>query len=60
MKKIGIKVLRNNKWKIENELVLKKEKIYIPKNESLRLEIIELHYNTPIVTTQDSAISQIQ
>ena len=40
MKKVGVKVLRNNKWKIENKLVLKEGKIYVLKNESLRLEII--------------------
>jgi len=40
MKKVEVKVLRNNKWKIENKLVLKKGKIYVLKNESLRLEII--------------------
>ena len=45
MKKVRVKVLRNNKWKIENKLVLKKGKIYVLKNESLRLEIIQLYYN---------------
>ena len=45
MKKVGVKVLRNNKWKIENKLVLKEGKIYVLKNESLRLEIIQLYYN---------------
>ena len=49
MKKTGVKILRNDKWQIENELALKKEKIYIPKNKSLKLEIIQLHYDTPIV-----------
>ena len=40
IKKARIKVLRNNKWQIEDKLVLKEEKVYVPKNESLRLEII--------------------
>ncbi len=40
MKKTEVKVLRGNKWQIERELVLKKEKVYIPKNEELRVEII--------------------
>jgi len=40
MKKAGVKVLRNNKWQIENKLVLKEEKIYVLKDKSLRLEII--------------------
>ena len=29
--------------------MLKKEKIYVPKDKKLRLEIIQLHYNMPIV-----------
>ena len=45
MKKAEIKVLRNNEQQIENELVLKEEKIYILKDKRLRLEIIQLHYD---------------
>ena len=40
MKKAGMKELQGNKWKIEEELVLKEEKIYVPKKEELRTEII--------------------
>ena len=40
MEKVEVKVLRNKEWQIEDELVLKKEKVYVPKDESLRLEII--------------------
>jgi len=40
MKKVGVKVLREKEWEIESDLVLKKEKVYIPKNEELRVEII--------------------
>ena len=29
IKKTGVKVLRNNKWQIEDELVLKEKKIHI-------------------------------
>ena len=45
MKKSGVKVLRNDEYQIENKLVLKEEKVYVPKNESLRLEIIQLYHN---------------
>jgi len=48
MKKTEVKVLRNDEWQIEDKLVLKERKVYVPKNESLRLEIIQLHYNMPI------------
>ncbi len=40
MKKAGVKVLRGEEWQIEGDLVLKKERIYIPKDEALRVEII--------------------
>ena len=48
MKKAGVKVLRNDKWQIEDELVLKEGKMYIPKDEELRLEIIWLYHDTLI------------
>ena len=40
MKKAGVKVLQGNEWQIEEDLVLKEEKIYILKNRELRAEII--------------------
>jgi len=46
MKKVGVKVLREEEWEIEKDLVLKEEKVYVPKNEELRMEIIQLHYDT--------------
>jgi len=48
IKKVEVKVLRNNEWQIEDELVLKEGKIYVPRDEELRLEIIQLHHNMPI------------
>ena len=48
MKKTRVKTLREDKWEIKKELVLKKEKIYILKNKELRLEVIWLQYNTPV------------
>ena len=48
MKKAEVKMLRNEEWQIEEGLVLKEGKVYIPKNEKLRVEIIRLHYNIPI------------
>ena len=40
IKNVMIKVLRNDEWQIEDKLVLKEGKVYISKDESLRLEII--------------------
>jgi len=48
MKKAGVKVLRNEEWQIEDDLVLKEVKVYVPRDEKLRLEIIWLHHNTLI------------
>ena len=45
MKKAGVKMLRGDEQKIEGDLVLKEGKMYILKNEKLRLEVIQLHYN---------------
>ena len=49
IKKAGVKVLRNDEWQIEEGLVLKEGKIYVLKDEKLRVEIIWLHHNMPIV-----------
>ena len=48
MKKVGVKVLRNEEWQIENDLVLKEGKVYVPRDEELRLEIIWLYHDTLI------------
>ena len=45
MKKVGVKELRGNEWKIEGDLVLKEGKVYVLKEEKLREEIIQLHHN---------------
>ena len=48
MKKTGVKILRDEEWKIEEGLVLKEGRVYVPKNEKLRMEIIRLHHDTLI------------
>ena len=45
MKKAGVKELRRNEWKIEGDLVLKEGKVYVPKDEDLR--VIRLHHDVP-------------
>ena len=45
MKKAGVRELRGNKWQIEGDLVLKKRKVYVPKNEELRAEVIQSHHD---------------
>ena len=47
MKKVGVKELRGKEWKMEGDLVLKEGKVYVPKDEELRVEIIKLHHDVP-------------
>jgi len=53
MKKARVKVLQGDKWQIERDLVLKEEKVYIPKDKELRVEIIQLHYDMPVARHED-------
>ena len=46
MKKAGVKMLRDEEWREEYGLMLKEGKVYVPKDEALRVEIIRLHHNT--------------
>ena len=48
IKKVGIKNLREEEWEIERDLVLKKGKMYVPKDKELRMEIVWLHHNMPV------------
>ena len=47
MKRAKVKKLRGEEWKIEGELVLKEGKVYVPKDEELRAEVIRLHHDVP-------------
>ena len=49
MKKTGVKVIKGDEWQMEEDLVLKKRKVYVPKDEELRAEIIQVHYD--VLTT---------
>ena len=40
-----MKELWGNKWQIEGDLVLKKGKVYMLKDEELRADIIQLHHD---------------
>jgi len=45
MKKTRVKELQGNEWQIEGGLVLKEGKVYVLKDEELRIEIIWWHHN---------------
>ena len=48
MKRAGVKMLRDEEWRQEDGLMLKEGKVYIPKDEKLRAEVIRLHHNTTV------------
>jgi len=48
MKQVGVKVLRDKEWRDIDSVIYKEEKVYVPKNEMLRAEIIRLHHNMPV------------
>ena len=43
-----MKELQGSEWQIEGELVLKEGKVYIPKDEELRVEVIQWHHDIPV------------
>jgi len=45
LKKAEIKMLRDEEWEVEDGIVIKEGRIYMPKRD-LRREIIQLHYGT--------------
>jgi len=47
LKRAGVKTLRDKEWEIEDGVVLKEGRIYIPEGE-LRGEIIQLYHDTPV------------
>ena len=47
LKRAGIKMLKDEEWEVEDGIVMKEGRIYVPEGE-LRGEIIRLHHNTPV------------
>jgi len=41
-------MLRDEEWREENGLMLRDRKVYVPKDENLRAEVIWLHHDMPI------------
>jgi len=44
----GVKMLRDKEWKEVNGIIYKEEKVYVPKDDKLRAEIIRLHHDMPV------------
>jgi len=47
LKRAGIKTLKDEEWEVEDGIVMREGRIYIPEEE-LRGEIIRLHHDTPV------------
>jgi len=47
LKRLGIKSIKDEEWSIEDGLVLKEERIYVPEGV-LRVEVIRQHHDTAI------------
>ena len=48
IKQAGVKTLRDEEWREVNSIVYKEGKVYIPKDDKLRVEIVRLHHDTPV------------
>jgi len=48
IKQAGVKILRNEEWREVEGIMYKEGKVYVPKDDILRAEIIRLHHNTPV------------
>ena len=48
IKRAGVKVLRDEEWKDIDGVMYREGKVYVPKDEMLRAEIIRLHHDTPV------------
>ena len=45
MKQAGVKILRDEEWQEEDGMMLRDRKVYVPKDEKLRAEVIQLHHD---------------
>jgi len=46
IKKVGVKMLRDKEWREKDGIIIKEGKVYMPKDEALRVEIIRLYHDT--------------
>jgi len=45
MKQTGVKMLKDKEWREVDGIMYKKGKVYVPKDNKLKTEIIRLHYD---------------
>jgi len=48
MKWVEVKMLRDKEWREVDNITYKEGKVYIPRDNELRTEIVRLYHNTPV------------
>jgi len=48
MKRAEVKMLRDEEWREVDSVIYKEGKVYVPKDNKLRVEIIRLYHDTPV------------
>jgi len=48
IKQAGVKMLRDKEWREVDDVMYKEGKVYVPRDDKLRAEIIRLHHNMPV------------
>ena len=48
MKRAGVKMLRDEEWREVDSIMYKEGKVYVPRDDKLRAEIIRLYLDTPV------------
>ena len=48
IKQAGVKMLRDEEWREVDGIIYKEGKVYVPKDNVLRMEIIRLYHDTPV------------
>ena len=48
MKQARVKMLRDEEWREVDSIIYKERKVYISKDDQLRMEITRLHHNIPV------------
>jgi len=48
IKRAGVKILRDEEWREVDGIMYKEGKVYVPRDDKLRAEIIRLYHDTPV------------
>ena len=49
LKAKGKKIVQEEEWELEDRLLLYEEKVYVPRDDKLRSQIITLYHDSPVV-----------